>query len=586
MRTAVPLVIVLAGAASCLAATAGAGAPSSPAAACSALAAASIPDTRILLAQLNPASATLPEHCEVVGAINERVSPVDGQPYAIKFRLRLPVEWNRRFYYQGGGGTDGNLGNANAAVINQGYAVLTTDSGHDNAVNTSAVAGTFQFGFDPQARADYGYNGPAQVTLKAKRLMREFYGKKPKYSYFVGCSEGGREGLMLSQRYPEFFDGIVSGNPGMDLPKAAVAEAWDSQAFARAARATTPFGNPDLASSFTDAELAAVADAILEQCDALDGLADGMVFNPQACRFNPATLGPSGSGVLSQAQVTALEQVFGGARNSRDKPLYAGWFWDPGIAAFGWRQWKIGPLFPGFPVPGNSAINVTLGGGALPFIFTTPPNSMTAGTDLAAGTTIATANPLGVPGGTNFGDAFVPWVLSFNMDHDAPKIYARSGPYRESAMAFMGTSRTDYRRFKRNGGKLILYTGQADPVFSAKYHLQWYHRLIARNGGLHQTQKFARVFLVPGMNHCGGGPATSQFDAFGALVDWVEKGKAPERLLATAPAGTPWPGRTRPLCAYPAQARYQGEGSIEDAANFRCELPWPDRRHHAGHERH
>ena len=585
MRSAVRLGVVCLGGALCVGAPfAFAAKPVPPAVACTALTGIPIPDTRITLAQLNAATAELPEHCEVIGAINERVSPVDGQAYAIRFRLRMPTEWNRRFYYQGGGGTDGNLGAANAAVIREGYAVVSTDSGHDNATNVSDVAGSFQFGFDPQARSDYGYNGPAEVTRKAKLIIERFYGKHPKYSYFVGCSEGGREGLMLSQRYPDYFDGIVAGNPGMDLPKAAVAEAWDSQAFAEAARGTTTSGNPDLASSFTDEELAAVGQAILAACDADDGLEDGMVFNPQACNFDPATLGPAGSGVLSQAQVTALEKVFGGARNSRGEPLYAGWYWDPGIAAFGWRQWKIGPLAPGFPIPGNSAINVTLGGGALPFIFTTPPNSMTGGTALAAGTTIVSANPLGIPGGTNFGDAFVPWVLSFNMDTDAPKIYARFGPYRESAMDFMGTGSTDYGRFRKSGGKLIVYTGQADPVFSAKYHVDWYDRLVEHNGGLDKTQKFARLFLVPGMNHCGGGPSTSQFDAFGALVKWVERNDAPERLIATAPTDTPWPGRTRPLCAYPKQARYIGKGSIEDAANFRCELPEPPRPKIPWHE--
>jgi feruloyl esterase len=538
-----------------------------------------LPNTTITLAQLNAATQSLPEHCEVIGAINARTSRIDGQTYAIRFHLRMPTGWNQRFFYQGGGGTDGNLGAANAPQIQQRYAVVSTDSGHDNATNTSVVAGTFQFGFDPQARSDYGYNGPAEVTERAKTLMKKFYGRSPQYSYFAGCSEGGREGLMLSQRYPDFFDGIVAGNPGMDLPKAAVAEAWDSQAFARAARLSTPFGNPDLASSFTEAELAAVGNAILQACDAQDGLVDGMVFNPQACRFDPRTLGPAGTGLLSQAQVTALQQVFRGARNSHGERLYAGWFWDPGIAAFGWRQWKIGPLVPGFPIPGNSALNVTLGGGALPFIFTTPPNTTTAGTDLAGPTTIATANPLGGPGTANFGDAFVPWVLSFDMDTDAPKIFARSKPYRESAMDFMGTSSTKYKKFKKNGGKLIVYTGQADPVFSAKYHVQWYRELIADNRGLHETQKFARLFLVPGMNHCGGGPATSQFDAFAALVDWVENDNAPEQIVGTAPASTPWPGRTRPLCAYPKQARYVGRGDIDVAVNFECRTPRGQRHH-------
>src|SRR5581483_4036404 len=194
-----------------------------------------------------------------------------------------------------------------------------------------------------------------------------------------------------------------------------------------------------------------------------------------------------------------------------------------------WRQWKIGPIAPGFPLPGNSAINVTLGGGALPFIFTTPPNSATGGTALAPSTTIITSTPLGIPGTAGFGDAYVPWVLSFNMDTDAPKIFRRDGVYKLSAMDVMGTSATDYRTFSRRGSKLIVYSGQADPVFSSKYHIGWYRELVRRNGGLHATQKFARLFVVPGMNHCGGGIATDQFDMFPALVDWVERGVAPER---------------------------------------------------------
>jgi pimeloyl-ACP methyl ester carboxylesterase len=558
--------------------------PAAAALDCAALAGALIEDTRITLAVLNPATATAPEHCEVTGAINQRVSRVDGQTYVIKFHLRLPSSWNQRFFYTGGGGTDGNLGSALTPQLAQGYAVVSSDSGHDNALNTSVVAGNFQFGFDPQARSDYGYNGPAEVAVKAKALIKEYYGRKPKYSYFVGCSEGGREALMLSQRYPDFFDGIVAGNPGMDLPKAALAHPWDAQAFARAARKQTPFGNPDLASSFTDAELAAVGAAIRAACDADDGLADDMVLNPAACEFNPATLGPAGSGVLSQAQVTALKQTNAGPRNSHGRQLYSNWMWDPGIGAFGWRQWKIGPIAPGFPIPGNSALIVTLGGGALPFIFTTPPNSSTAGTDLAppnAG--IVNSSPLG-PGTAGFGDAYMQWILSFNMDHDAPKIFADTRLYRESALDFMFSSGTDYGRFGAKGNKLIVYTGGADPVFSANYHLKWYRNLVARNDGLERTQKFARLFVVPGMNHCGGGPSTSQFDAFSAVVDWVENGHAPDTILGTAPAtGTPFPGRTRPLCPYPAFAKYKGEGSIELAASFECHVD-KHRGHNDGHD--
>ena len=225
-----------------------------------------------------------------------------------------------------------------------------------------------------------------------------------------------------------------------------------------------------------------------------------------------------------------------------------------------------------------------MGGGALPFIFTTPPNSSTAGTDLAppnAG--IVNSSPLG-PGTAGFGDAYMQWILSFNMDHDAPKIFADTRLYRESALDFMFSSGTDYGRFGAKGNKLIVYTGGADPVFSANYHLKWYRNLVARNDGLERTQKFARLFVVPGMNHCGGGPSTSQFDAFSAVVDWVENGHAPDTILGTAPAtGTPFPGRTRPLCPYPAFAKYKGEGSIELAASFECHVD-KHRGHNDGHD--
>ncbi|WJG09592.1 tannase/feruloyl esterase family alpha/beta hydrolase [Aliiglaciecola sp. LCG003] len=526
-------------------------------------------DTSIQMAQFNEATENAPEYCEIIGSINERVSPVDEQNYAIKFHLRLPTTWNGRFYYSGGGGTDGNLGAANIPVIAEGYALVSTDSGHDSATNFTELAGSYQFGFDPQARSDYGYNGPAQVTEKAKSITESFYQNPIDYSYFVGCSEGGREGLMLSQRYPDYFDGIVAGNPGMDLPKAAIAQAWDSQAFAEAARTTTPFGNPDLASAFTESELTIVGNAIIAACDADDGLEDGMLFNPAECEFNPESLGPAGTDELSLQQVNSLQKVFSGAQNSAGDNLYSGWFWDPGIAAGGWRAWKVGPIAP---IPGNSGLNVTLGGGALPFIFTTEPNSMTNGTPIAAGTRIVTANPLGQESTVGFGDAFVPWILSFNMDSDAPKIFTTDATYTESAMDFMFSSGTDYTNFKDNGYKLIVYSGQADPVFSSKYHLQWYNELITKNGGLDATRAFARLFLVPGMNHCGGGPSTSSFDALSALKSWVEEDTVPAYIMATAPEDTPWPGRTRPLCAYPEQARYNGSGDIEDHANFSCGL--------------
>jgi feruloyl esterase len=398
----------------------------------------------------------------------------------------------------------------------------------------------------------------------------------------------------MSQRFPHHFDGIVSGNPGMDLHKSSLAEAHAVQEFAAAAAAqgyftSTPPGTiPWANKAFTDAQLIAVGNAILKQCDDLDGLTDGSVDHFEACHFNPATLGPEGSGELNAAQVTALENVFAGPRNRSGKPLYSSWYWDPGIAStagfISWRNWKMGaynptqPFPPFTPVSYNTAAaqSIGLGGASVPFLFRTPPNTPTA-----AG--------VYVTGDASAPDALMPFILSYSFDSDAPLIFAKTHLYRTSAAELMYSSSTDYRKFKALRHKLIVYTGGADPVFSAKYHVDWYKRLARANHGFERTQQFARLFYVPGMQHCGGGIATDRFDAFSALVDWVESGKTPDRIIASVdPANpalddlaTPIPQtRTRPLCPYPKYARYVGDGSIDDAENFECVLP--GRRQHGG----
>ncbi|HEU4386812.1 MAG TPA: tannase/feruloyl esterase family alpha/beta hydrolase, partial [Blastocatellia bacterium] len=264
---------------------------------CADLARTTIPNTTITLAQLNPASTSplAPAHCEVIGKINERIG-VDGKPYAIGFHLRLPVDWNGRFFFQGGGGLDGNIGNALGAVgigqtdnaVSRGYAVVSTDAGH-TAEAVPALGGAL-FGIDQQARVDFGYNALELVTQSAKRIVELHYGRDPRYSYFIGCSNGGRQGMVAAQRFPRLFDGIVAGNPGFNLPKAAVAEAWDSQAFAGAATQVDIDGQPYLPTTFSFGDLSLLAGAILMRCDGLDGLADGIIDNLPACRFDPAEL--------------------------------------------------------------------------------------------------------------------------------------------------------------------------------------------------------------------------------------------------------------------------------------------------------
>lgn len=506
-------------------------------------------------------------HCEVIGKINPRTG-VDGKSYAIGFHLRLPDNWNERFYFQGGGGTDGSIGDAlGGGAVAKGYAVVSTDAGHDNVIDyDSNAGGTAAFGVDPQARIDYGYNAVDDVTQVARHIFKLYYGKRPHYSYFVGCSNGGRQGMVASQRFPTYFDGIVAGDPGFDLPKAAVAEAWNEQALAPLATRLSTNGQPYLPDTFSDADLALAANAILAACDDLDGLVDGIVDNYAACtnwRVYPQLeaiqcTGPKTTGCLSAGQVEALKMIYAGPENSRGKALYSDWQWDPGISGIlSLRLWSLGlPAAPGQPLV-NNALNLTLGGGALPLVFVTPP-AITPVTGLEA------------------------YIFGFNFDTDAPKIFKTSGIYTESSMEFMTARSTDVSSFKHHGGKLIIYNGNSDGVFSPHDIVRWYN---AMNATMHdKAQNFARLFLVPGMGHCGGGPGTTVFDAFAPLVNWVENGIAPDSIIATAPPGTPWPGRTRPLCPYPKQARYIGSGDINNAANFRCELPHHEHGHDFEHD--
>ena len=528
--------------------------------------------TEITSASLRTASAAqgptpaLPEHCEVMGRLHARTG-VGGQHYAIQFHMRLPLpaNWNGRFLFQGGGGSDGAVGDAIGAIgpgipsaLARGFAVLSQDSGHDNRTNNDPThEGTIAFAFDPQARRDHAYASLDVTARTGKAIVQAFYGRAPDHSYFFGCSEGGREGMVFAQRFPELFDGIVAGAPGFALPKAAVAEAWDTQAFADLAQRmglVDSAGMPILARTFSDSALAVVADAVLSACDADDGATDGIVGDYKACttkRVEAALTARTcreNTECLSGDQVATLLRVFGGPRNAAGETLYSDWAWDAGIGGRvgdrwqqGWRIWKIGG-YPPSPVP---ALNVVLGAPSLAAVFTTPPTPL-----------------------ANDPRALLGWVLHFDMDRDAPKIFARSAEFTESSWDAVGAKATDLSAFQRRGGKLIVPHGLSDPVFSAHDTMKWWDEVNAASGGKAAT--FVRVFPVPGMTHCGGGPATDQYDCLTAIVDWVEQGKAPDRILARAGATTPFPNRTRPLCPYPLVARYTGSGSIEDAASFTC----------------
>ena len=470
-------------------------------------------------------------HCLITGSMNPRVG-ADGKNYMIGFQLSLPDAWNGRFLYVGGGGNDGTLRDTSAALtagmvspLLQGYAVVSTDAGHQGTL----AAG---FGFDPQARIDHAYNAHDKTAVAAKSLISTRYGRGPTKSYFHGCSGGGRQGMMFSQRFPDYFDGIVAMAPAMRVSSGAtVAAMWNNIRFTAIAPRDGA-GNPILAQALSNADLSLVANRVVAACDAADGAADGMVNNFRACSFDPAVLQCSGAkadGCLSAPQVDALRQVFSGPRNSAGAALYAGQPWDPGIAASGWRDWTLGTSATATP---NSRYN-TLMVDALKHEFFTPPDP-----------------------------AFDP--LKFNFDTDPARMESFSAVYDTYRDATLSA-------YKGRGGKLLFLHGMADPIFSALDTQAYYERLAANNGGMAATQSFARAFFVPGMNHCSGGPATDNFDALQAMVNWVEQGQAPDAIAASAAANNAsFPNRKRPLCPYPKFAKYKGSGSLEDAASFTC----------------
>ena len=473
-----------------------------------------------------PKEWTFPAFCRVRGVLRARTG-ADGTQYGIHFELRLPTPWNGKFLFQGGGGTDGvvqpALGLVNfkdSPALSRGYAVVTTDSGHTGSANTA-------FGHEQQARLDFAYNAFGEVTRAAKQIIESYYRKPAGHSYFAGCSNGGREAMIAVQDYPLEFDGAVAGDPGFDLAHAAIAEAWDTETFNSIAPADSQ-NRPILGKAFSNDDLSLVAKAVLDKCDALDGLRDGIVNNFAACHFDLETLVCAGEKTpqcLSRQQVDALKRSFNGARDSKGSPLYASWPYDTGIADMGWRGWKLGYS----QTAQANAMNATLGAHALSDYFVHP---------------------------------YLPSLDTAHLDYD--KISSQV----EATHAINDPTGTDLTTFAARGGKLLIYEGLSDPVFSANDLIAYYDRFAADNGGLQNARSIARLFLVPGMTHCGGGLATDEFDALDALEKWVEEGKAPDSIRAT---GRAFPHRSRPLCPYPQYASYNGSGDPEDAASFTCE---------------
>jgi feruloyl esterase len=503
----------------------------------------------------------LPQHCIISGKVGERTG-VDGHPYAIRFEMRLPVEWNGRFLHQANGGNDGvvvpalgiradGLATGDKVALARGFAVLSSDSGHapmDPA--TYGLTSNTVFGLDPQARRDYGYAATITLAPIGKAILERHYGRRPDYSYMAGCSNGGRHAMVAASRIPEAYDGYLVGNPGFNLPRAALQHASDVRALATI--------DPDIRKSITREDAKLLSTRIIETCDALDGATDGITANLAACQkaFDLERLQcPPGAseGCLPEVKVKALRALFAGPRNSKGEALYSDWPADGGIGTGNWRFWKVESPIAAW---GNQSAIATMGAASLAYVFTTPPTRV-------AGTT----------------DKLIESLLAFDLDRDAPKIHARDPTFGESAMQFMTPTDVDDPRLAGFAGsrrRMIVFHGSADPVFSINDTIRWYEKLDANSGG--KAADVARLFAMPGVTHCGSGVGLDRFDALTALTDWVEKGVAPERLTVGAnPANkelpASWsPTRTRPLCPWPRYAKYTA-GDLEQAASFDCALP-------------
>jgi len=312
--------------------------------------------------------------------------------------------------------------------------------------------------------------------------------------------------MILSQRYPTVFNGIVSGDPAMrtGLSNLAISQ-WIPVAYNQAAPKDAS-GKPEIDMFLSDSERELFLEALLKQCDAKDGLADGMISDPLGCDFDPAVLsckpGQMNACIASE-KIGAIRKAFAGPKNDYGTQVYPGFLYDAGITMKG-------------TVPGLLAI------------------------------------------GKN--GLFGPYTTATQLDVDKAVLHL-SDPLVEPASTNLST-------FSLNGGKLIFFHGDSDPWFSALDTLDYYKSLAATNGGAEKVDEWSRIFLVPGMAHCGGGPALDHFDMLSAVVNWVEKGSAPDSVIAT---GAAFLGRSRPLCAYPKHAQYTGTGDTQDARNFRCE---------------
>jgi feruloyl esterase len=481
-------------------------------------------DVTVNSAILVPATATLPEHCRVEGVR----APEDG------FIFKLPSVWNARYLQTGNGGAAGAY---NEPMMDPslalGFAVGSGTGGH---INPNMI--DFSFGYhwwdNPVVMTkveDYFYGSVHKTSILGKKLIKAYYGSRPRYSYYNGYSTGGRQALMEAQRYPEDFDGILGGDGPIPFTKRTMGDTWEATQFL--GDAYIPL-----------AKLLILADAVMKKCDSIDGLVDGLIDDPRECDFNALTDLPAcpgdidGPACFTNAQRQAAYNVYDGVRNSKGKLLFKGVsYGSEAIIADGSSGWTM--FVPA--APGGGTIALGLGSSFVQWIGLTPEK--------------------GGPGWD--------WK-TFNVDTD--------WDIEVDHWADMGdTYDPNLKAFKWSGGKMIYYHGWADALCWANPAPDYYDQVVKKIGSLRETQEFFKLYTIPGMAHFAGAGRgvfdsdTFQPPALDALVAWVEHGIEPGAFVGTRAAlPNRWSSISRPICPYPEVARYVGTGSIDDASNFSC----------------
>ena len=507
--------IMLAGAAVVLSLTAGSVATAQRSEAvtpgdCGSLTHAAVKDGSVTSAEAVAATAATPAYCKVAVTLK----PEPGSNIRIELWLPAKDRWNGKFLGTGNGGAAGRISTAALqAGLAKGYAVANTDMG------SSSGKGGLNFGFGagrPDLQKDFSYRSTDGMTIEGKALTAAYYGTKPKYSYFQGCSTGGYQAWEQIHRLPTEYDGVIAGAAANDRPNLHMARIWDEYQNLKNPAATIP-----------KEKMAVVTKAAVALCDAQDGVKDGIIANPRKCNFDPKVLickAGDAPDCLTAAQAATVAAVHAGARNPRTGArVYSGFEWGSEAAIDLHWEAKIGP-------GGKVVVNDNMVNWSEQYNKAHPDG---VGFDFDKDVTRADADLNGI------------------LNYTDPKLAA----------------------FQKAKGKVLIYHGWADGLVPTGGSPIYYERIAKANGGIAKTKAFARLFMVPGMGHCSGGAGPDKFDMLAALESWVEQGQAPESILATRVAKPGLSALSRPLCPYPAEGKYTGKGDPNDAANFKCVAP-------------